>query len=95
MSRYAYGMLDRDAAVELLETILAAYEDAPALPDDIDELRRRIERFIKNAELFIARLRVVDQGMIDDIMGLKLELDGLYAGWVEKKSAGETKKVVH
>lgn len=51
------------------------------LPDDIVKLRKLIAEKTRNAELFLLKLRVVDEGMIREIVQLKLNLDVLYSRW--------------
>lgn len=51
------------------------------LPPDIVAKKKEIEALTVKAELFVARVGVVDHGMIDDVVKAKLELDGLYARW--------------
>lgn len=51
------------------------------LPPEISEMKRIIAEKTRNAELFMARLRVVDEGMIREIVALKLRLDNLYGKW--------------
>jgi len=49
------------------------------LPPEIVGLKKLIAEKIRNAELFTARLRVVDEGMVHEITQLRLRLDGMYA----------------
>lgn len=51
------------------------------LPPDIAALKRQIEVETQIAELFTARTGAVDYNMVNSIVGLKLDLDALYAKW--------------
>jgi hypothetical protein len=48
------------------------------LPPHIVAHKRAIELKIRNAELFMARTGAIDYGMINEIVRMKLQLDGLY-----------------
>jgi len=82
-----FTTLDRSTALELLKLARRHHAGKEDLPPEIAAKRKQIDDAVRNAELFIAKLRVVDQAMIDDIVAMKVELDGLYAGWAERSSA--------
>ncbi len=48
------------------------------LPPHIVAHKKLIDEKIRNAELFMARTGAVDYGMINEIVRMKLHLDGLY-----------------
>lgn len=56
------------------------------LPPEILEKKKDIKRAIRNAELFMALMRVVDMGMVHDITRMRLELDGLYVAWIQRNA---------
>lgn len=51
------------------------------LPPEVKQTEELITSKIRNAELFTARLRAVDEGMINEIVQLKVHLDAMYAKW--------------
>lgn len=51
------------------------------LPPEIIAKKKEIKAAIRNAEAFMINLRVVDVGMVERVVQLKLELDTLYGNW--------------
>lgn len=64
-------------------------DEESAGPPKIVAKRRQIDAATRNAVLFMQRLRVVDEGMINDIVRMKLELDGLYTEWLVDEGVAE------
>lgn len=85
MERNKSGFMTTEGALALLRMSGEYHSGRRTLPPNITALKRRIAQATRNAELFTARLRVVDEGMINDIVRMKLELDGLYARWGESE----------
>lgn len=56
------------------------------LPPEIVEIKKRIATATRNAELFTARLRQVDQGMVYEIVQLRLEYDRLLGEWAKSET---------
>lgn len=57
------------------------------LPPEIVLKKVEIEKETRNAELFMARVGAIDEGMINHVVQLKLELDALYGAWVASETA--------
>lgn len=70
----------------LLRLCKETHKDKRPLPPEIVEKKQQIEAATRNAELFTARLRQVDQGMINDIVLMKRELDTLYSRWIQEET---------
>jgi hypothetical protein len=86
MERNKSGFMTTKGALTLLRMSGEYHAGKRSLPPEISALKQRIKSATRNAELFTARLRVVDEGMINDIVRMKLELDGLYARWGESEA---------
>lgn len=84
---YRYGIMRREAALTLLRLASEHHQgEGGQLPPEIMAKKKEIEAAIRNAELFLVRLRVVDQSMVDDVVRMKVELDGLYAAWATRET---------
>lgn len=59
------------------------------LPPHIVAHKKLIEYKIRNAELFMARTGAVDYGMLDEIVRMKLQLDGLYMDAIQDVARDE------
>lgn len=70
--------LSSEAAMRALHLSQSSYR-----PRAIRELKDKIERCTRAAELTANCTGVIDQDRVDYIVGLKLELDRLYADWAE------------
>ena len=58
------------------------------LPPEIVALKRKIAAKTRNAELFIARTGAVDNGMVFEIVDMRMRLDSLYGAWVRGENRG-------
>ena len=59
------------------------------LPHDILAKKEEIVAATRNAHLFMVRTGgVIDYGMVDEVVHLKRELDGMYGGWVQDETKG-------
>jgi hypothetical protein len=58
------------------------------LPPEIVAKKKEIGAATKNAHLFIVRTGAIDEGMVRDVVQLKLELDTLYSRWAQRETAG-------
>ena len=85
-----FSFLDRNAAFTLLQLTEEYWSGDRELPPEIVAKRKQIEALTRNAELFMARLRVVDLGMIDEIVEAKLELDTLLGRWAQSETPRTT-----
>jgi hypothetical protein len=75
------GFMRPDDALNLMKLGREHRQGKRSLPPKIVAKKKEIADATKNAELFMATLRQIDYGMIDHVVGLKRELDGLYAAW--------------
>ena len=57
----------------------------PYRPKEIRELKDQIEKETRVAELKCSATGVIDPDAVQKIVGMKLELDNLYADWAEGK----------
>lgn len=78
-----YRVLSREEALTFLELVREYHQGKRRLPREIEKKREEIEAAIQNAELFLLKLRVVDHGMMDHVVELKLELDALLGQWAQ------------
>ncbi len=77
------NVLSPKAAEALLRSARDVHAGKKQLPPEIIAKKKQIADARKNAELFIMRLRVVDENMVNTVVRLRLELDQLYAQWAE------------
>jgi hypothetical protein len=70
-----------DEAMRALNKAGKLHKGEISLPSEIVKLKALIEAKTRNAELFAEKFRVVDEGMLREIVQLKLQLDGLYTKW--------------
>ena len=81
--RQKTGFMTREGALALIQLGEMYRGGQIALPPEIIAKKKEIEAAIQNAELFMVRLRVVDESMVNEIVRMKRELDDLYALWGE------------
>ena len=82
--------LSRDEALTLIQLADKHWRGDRELPPEIVAKRKEIEDAIRNAELFMINLRIVDMGMVHLVVSLKRELDGLYCLWAQSESTART-----
>ncbi|HWB33942.1 MAG TPA: hypothetical protein VG753_01305 [Candidatus Paceibacterota bacterium] len=81
-----WGVMSPEDALKLIELAGDYHRGKRKLPPEIIEKKKQIEAAIRNAELFMVHLRVVDQGMVNDIVQMKLDLDALYSNWAQRET---------
>lgn len=81
--RHKTGFMTREGALALMKLAERYHRREISLPPEIVAKKKEIEAAIQNAELFMVRFRIVDESMVNDVVRMKMELDGLYALWGE------------
>jgi len=76
----ARRFLSHEAAQRALELADKSYR-----PKEIRELKDQIEKETHVAELKCSATGTIDPDAVQKIVGMKLELDNLYADWAEGK----------
>src|SRR5262245_33080756 len=79
--------MSRRAAQAAIRLSGEVYSGKRVLPPEIVAMKQQIKAATRNAELFMARLNVVDEGMVRDIVSMKIKLDGLFAKWAKGEAA--------
>ena len=87
------SFLSPEEALTVLRQAGEVHKGKRKLPPEIVKKRKEIEEAIRNAELFLLRLRVVDEGMVNHAVQLKFELDALYGAWAKRET--KTKYTLH
>lgn len=90
MVKAGWRILSTEEALEALRLAGELHAGKRVLPPEIVEKKKEIEVAIRNAGLFITHLRVVDQGMINEVVEMKLQLDALYCSWVSQETRKRT-----
>lgn len=86
-SRHSYRSLSPAEVETMMRLAREFHREKRPLPPDIVELKKKIEGATRNAELFQVRLRVIDEGMLREIVAMKFNLDQLYAEWVAQETS--------
>lgn len=76
----SFRVLSPEATMRALKLGSKAYR-----PPEIIALKEKIDAETRAAELATSITGIVDESKIHEIVRLKLELDNLYARWVEEK----------
>jgi hypothetical protein len=78
--------MSKEAALATLRLAEEVHAGKRPLPPEILDLKARIAKACRNAYLFMYTFNVVDEGMVQKAVGLKLELDILYIDWAESET---------
>jgi len=75
--------MSREAALDLMRLSEEVSSGKRKLPKEIEDKKKEIAKATRKAELFVIMLGVVDEGMVMQVVRLKIDLDRLYAQFAE------------
>lgn len=79
-------ILSRSAAMTAMRLGREVHSGKRKLPPEIILKKKQIEAETLNAELFMVRVGAIDEGMVNRVVQLKLQLDVLYGNWAESEA---------
>ncbi len=81
-----FRILSKEAALTALRMAEEVHAGTRPLPPEIIAKKAEIEVATRKAYLFICYFRVIDYGLLQRALKLRLELDALYAHWAEDEA---------
>lgn len=80
------GLMSRNEVETTFRLAREIHEEGKPLPTEIADINQRIREATRRAQLFTEKLHAIDYGMVNEIVRLMHERDGLVEGWVQSES---------